>query len=299
MSRVLSTSRGTNLGAFSPADWAMFSSLGLIWGSSFLFMAIGLDSFHPGLVSLLRVGVAALFFAALPGVRRVRIDREDWPRMIALAVTWVAIPFTLFPLAQQWISSGVAGLINGTTPIFAAIVASVFLRRLPGRLQMLGLFLGLAGVLLISYPAARGSSNELLGVFLALAASALYGVSINLSVPALQKYGALPVMGRMMWLAIPLLAPFGLFAVTQSGFSWASLAATVAVGLLGTGVAFILSGKLTSRVGSTRSSFTAYVIPVVALILGATLRNETIAAISVVGIALVLLGAFLASRQEN
>jgi len=297
--RVLSTSRGTNLGAFSPADWLMFGSLGLIWGSSFLFMAIGLESFHPGLVSFLRVGVAALFFASLPEVRRVRIDREDRARLVALSLTWVVLPFTLFPIAQQWISSGVAGMLNGTTPIFAAIVASVLLRRLPGRLQMVGLFVGLAGVVLITYPMASGSSNELIGVLLALLASALYGVSINLAVPALQKYGSLPVMGRMMWLGVPMVAPFGIYAIGRSGFSVPSLSATLAVGLLGTGVAFILVGKLASRVGSTRSSFTAYVIPVVAVILGALIRDEIIVPMSILGIALVLLGAFLASRKET
>lgn len=297
--RVLSTSRGTNLGAFTAADWLMFASLGLIWGSSFLFMAIGLDSFNPGLISFLRVILASLFFATFPGVRRVRIDREDWPRLLALSISWVALPFTLFPLAQQWISSGVAGMINGTTPIFAAVVASAFLRRLPGRRQMVGLVIGLTGVILISYPMANGSSNELLGVLLALLASALYGVAVNLAIPALQKYGSLPVMGRIMWIGAPMVAPFGIYAIGRSEFSWPSLSATVGVGILGTGVAFILAGKLASRVGSTRSAFTAYVIPVVALILGALVRSEAIAPISIVGIALILTGAFLASRKES
>ena len=297
--RVLTTSRGTNLEAFSTTDWLFLGTLGLIWGSSFLFMAIGLDSFHPGLVSFIRVLVAALFFFSLPGVRSTRIDRGDWPRLIVLSITWVAIPFTLFPIAQQWISSGTAGMLNGSTPIFAAIIASILLRRMPGRLQTVGLLVGLAGVVLITYPAAQDSSNQLGGVLLALLASALYGVAINLAVPALQKYGSLPVMGRMMWISAPLVAPFGIYALGRSGFSAPSLIATMAVGLLGTGLAFILAGKLASRVGSTRSSFTAYLIPVVALILGWLVRDEVIAPLSILGIALVLSGAFLASRKET
>src|SRR5690606_34574713 len=144
-----------------------------------------------------------------------------------------------------------------------------------------GLLVGLAGVLLITYPAAQGSSNQLGGVLLALLASALYGVAINLAVPALQKYGSLPVLGRMMWISAPLVAPFGIYALGHSGLSVPSLAATMAVGLLGTGLAFILAGKLASRVGSTRSSFTAYLIPVVALILGWLVRDEIIAPLSI------------------
>ncbi|MGD2042907.1 MAG: EamA/RhaT family transporter, partial [Acidimicrobiia bacterium] len=82
--RLLTTSHGTNREAFTAADWGLFLSLSLIWGSSFLFMAIGLDAFHPGLVTLGRVGLGAAFLTLIPKTRSVKIDREDWGRIIVL-----------------------------------------------------------------------------------------------------------------------------------------------------------------------------------------------------------------------
>lgn len=296
--RIMTTSRGTNVGAFTIVDWSLFSALGLIWGSSFLLMAIGLDSFRPGLVTLLRLVAASMFFASLPAVRRTRIDRADWPRLTALAFTWAALPFTLFPIAQQWIDSGVAGMLNGTTPIFAAIITAILLRSVPGRLQMLGVIFGFLGVVLITMPTADNGGSALLGIVLGLVASASYGLSITISVPLLQKYGTLPVMGRMMWVGTFLVAPYGLLTIADSAFTWSALAATLTVGLVGTGLAFILAGKLAGRVGSTRGAFVAYVIPVVALALGALVRQEQVAPLALAGVAMVLTGAFLASRRE-
>lgn len=299
MARLLTTSHGTNREAFSPTDWFGFGSLGLIWGSSFLLMAIGLDAFHPGPIALLRVVAASIFLYSIPRIRKSRIDREDRARVILIGFTWVALPFTMFPIAQQWIASGVAGLINGTTPIFAAIVASILLRSLPGRLQRLGLVLGLAGVGLIALPSVTSGRNEAIGVLLAMVAAASYGVSINISVPLVQKYGSLPVMSRVIWAAIPMVLPYGIYGLSQSEFAVPSFVATLAVGVFGTGIAFLLAGRIAASVGATRSSFIAYVIPVVALILGIVFRDEVISPIAIAGIGLVLLGAFLASRREG
>lgn len=299
MARLISTSHGTNRDAFTPVDWALFGTLGLIWGSSFLLMAIGLDSFHPGLVALLRIVAASLFLYSIPRIRHSRIEPEDRARVVLIGFTWVALPFTMFPIAQQWIASGVAGLINGTTPIFAAIVASILLRTLPGRLQRVGLTMGLAGVVLIALPAISAGRSETIGILLALVAAASYGVSINLSVPLVQKYGSLPVMSRVIWAAIPMVLPYGVYGMTQSEFSVPSLLATTAVGVFGTGIAFLLAGRIAASVGATRSSFIAYVIPVVALILGIVFRNEVISPLAIGGIGLVLAGAFLASRKER
>src|SRR5690606_25239345 len=153
--------------------------------------------------------------------------------------TWVALPFTMFPIAQQWIASGVAGLINGTTPIFAAVVASILLRTLPGRMQRVGLLMGLGGVVLIAWPSINSRSNEAIGILLALIAAPAYGVSIHRSLPLHQTYGSLLVMSRVIWAAVPMVLPYGIYGLTHSGFSVPSLAATVAVGLFGTGIAFL------------------------------------------------------------
>ncbi|MGZ5318801.1 MAG: DMT family transporter [Actinomycetota bacterium] len=295
---VLSTSHGTHTGAFTPLDWTLFGSIGLIWGASFLLIAIGLDAFTPGLVTWMRVGCGAAALWLVPGAR-TRVAREDRPRIVALSVLWVAIPFTLFPLAEQWISSALTGLLNGSLPIFATAIGALMLRRTPGKAQTAGLAVGFVGIAAIAVPAATVGADDALGVALVLIAVVCYGFAINIAAPVTQRYGSLPVMARMLALAAVWTAPLGLIGVTRSTFAWPSFAAVAVLGAVGTGLAFVLMGRLVARVGSARASFATYLIPVVAMILGAVFRGDEITAISVAGIALVIAGALLASRRET
>jgi drug/metabolite transporter (DMT)-like permease len=107
--RVLSAAHGTHRGAFTRVDWLLFLVVGTIWGSSFLLMAIGLEAFRPGLITWLRILFGASVLWLVPGVR-TPVDRSDRARLLLLSVTWVAIPFTLFPLAQGSVNSAIAGM---------------------------------------------------------------------------------------------------------------------------------------------------------------------------------------------
>jgi len=294
---VMTTTAGTHLGAFTPLDWAMFVSIGLIWGSSFLLIAIGLDAFEPGLVTWLRIIFGASVLWLVPTARR-RVERADLPRLVALSLLWVAIPFTLFPLAEQRITSGLTGLVNGAVPIFAVAVGSVMLRRAPGRSQAMGLAVGFVGIAAIALPTIGEGSSEAAGVVMALVATVCYGVAINIAGPLTQRYGSLPVMARMLALASLWTLPLGALSLGGSDFAWPSLLAVAGLGIVGTGIAFVLMGRLVSRVGS-RASFALYLIPVVALILGVVFRDEAVRVLSVVGIGLVIAGALFASRKER
>jgi drug/metabolite transporter (DMT)-like permease len=295
---VLSTTAGTHRGAFTLLDWGLFVGIGLIWGSSFLLIAIGLEAIEPGLITWLRVALGALVLWLVPSARSP-LGQEDRPRILALSFLWVAVPFTLFPLAQQWISSGLTGLLNGSLPIFATTIGALMLTRLPGPARAIGLAAGFAGVTAIAAPSLAEGSNEALGVVLVLAAVGCYGVAINIAAPLTQRYGSLPVMARMLGLASIWTAPFGLVGLTGSSFAWDAFAAMVALGALGTGIAFVLMGRLVGRVGSSRASFATYLIPVVALLLGALFLDEAVEALSIAGIALVIGGAVLASRRDR
>ncbi len=294
---VMSTSAGTHAGAFTPLDWTLFVSIGLIWGSSFLFIAIGLRAFEPGLVTWLRVAFGAAVLWLVPGARR-HVARSDVPRIVALSILWVAIPMTLFPFAEQRISSGLAGLVNGCLPIFAAVVAALMLRRMPRRVQLTGLAVGFLGVIAIALPALGAGSSEAIGLLMVVLAVACYAVAVNIATPLTQRYGSLPVMARMLAIGTLWTAPLGLWSLPGSSFAWGSFVAVAALGTLGTGLGFVVMGRLVARVGSTRGSFAIYVVPVVALILGAVFLDEAVHPLSVAGIALVIAGAILASRKE-
>lgn len=297
--RILTTSEGLNREAFSAWDWALFVSVSLIWGSSFLLMAIGLDAFEPGLITVLRVALGAGALWLVPKARATSVHRADWPRLVALSFLWVAIPFTLFPIAQQYINSAIAGMLNGAMPIFAAVFAVILLRRLPRRTTIVGLVIGFVGVVAISAPSIGQGSSEALGVVLVLLATVCYGISVNIAAPIQQQYGSIPVMARMLALATVWTAPLGLIGAAGSEFGWGPFVAVATAGVLGTGIAFVIMGSLVGRVGATRASFITYVIPVVALVLGVVFRGDEVAPIAVVGVVLVIAGAALASRRDT
>lgn len=296
--RIISTTHGTNRGAFGLGDWGYFLAVSLIWGSSFVFIAIALEDFEPGLITWLRVasGAAALMF--VPAARR-KIERVDFAKLFTLSFLWVAIPFTLFPLAQQYINSAVTGMLNGATPIFAAIVASVLLRSLPRVPQLIGLALGIAGLATISLSSSGEGETSWIGVVMVLVATLFYGISINIASGMQQKYGSLPVMARMLVLATIWVTPFGAASLGASTFTWAAFLSVLFIGVVGTGLAFLLMGTLVGRVGPTRGSFITYLIPVVSVLLGVAVLDDAVTAASIVGIALVIVGAILASRRET
>lgn len=149
--RLIESGTGSIADAFGPVEWGLLAATALIWGSSFLLIEIGLRSFRPGVVAMLRVllGVSAL---ALFKAARKPVNRDDLPRVALLGIVWIGLPMILFPLAQRLISSSVAGMINGAVPLMAAGWSVILLRRLPGRTQMLGLAVGFLGIAAISWP---------------------------------------------------------------------------------------------------------------------------------------------------
>jgi drug/metabolite transporter (DMT)-like permease len=279
-------------------DWGLLVGTALMWGSSFIWIEEGLGAFSPALITLVRLLFGALTLAFLPRARAA-VERADLPAVALLGLIWMALPFLLFPIAQQWIDSSLAGMINGAVPIFASIVAALVIRRLPVRKQLVGIGLGFIGVMLVGLPVVQNARSTALGAGLVLLATILYGIAINVAAPLQQKYGALPVLLRAQLFAIAFTLIPGLMAVRGSSWDLSSLAAMVPLGCLGTGLAFFFMTTLVGRVGPSRGAITIYFVPIVAVVLGAVVRDESIAALSLAGTALVLVGAYLASRNQQ
>lgn len=296
--RLLERTDSANQGAFGARDWLLFWGIALIWGSSFVLIAIGLESLHPGVITLGRVGTGAIALALVPAARK-SIAVEDRRRLLALSVLWVAIPFTLFPLAEQHINSAVTGLLNGGTPIFAALVAAFFLKELPRGAQLVGLVTGFAGVILISAPSLDEGSNAISGVVMVVLATLCYGFAINISAPLQKKYGAVAVMSKMLLLATVWTLPYGIWGLRSSTFEVGPVLATLVLGVIGTGAAFAIMSSLVGSVGSTRASFITYLIPFVSLALGVTLLGDRVEPLAIAGVVLVVSGAVLASRRQR
>jgi drug/metabolite transporter (DMT)-like permease len=281
---------------FATPEWLMLAGVALTWGASFLFIDIGLEHFAPTVVAFGRIAFGALAMSAIPAARRP-VPRSEWPLIAAMGVTWMAIPFICFAVAQQWIDSSLSAMINAATPLFVAVVAAGAVRQLPSRYQAIGLVVGFAGVVAISVPSI-GSGSNALGVGLVLLAAFFYGFAFNIAAPLQRRHGALPVIFRAQLVAVVLVLPFAVWGATESTFGWGSLLAVAALGSLGTGLAFYWFTTLIGRVGSTRGSVAIYLVPVVAIVLGAALLDETIHPAAVLGTALVIAGAYITSRPR-
>jgi drug/metabolite transporter (DMT)-like permease len=269
--------------------------IGLIWGSAFLWIALGVEHLSPGIVAFGRMALGAAALAAFPRARR-RIAREDWGRIIAVALVGNAAPALLFAIAETELDSAVAGMITSGTPILSLVVASLLMRSLPGRAQTIGIGLGFAGIVLMTLPSLRGAEAAPIGVGLVFLATIGYGISGNLLVPLQQQYGGPASILWALIISAVVLAPFALGTISESEFTASAVIAVIILGVIGTGVARSLAATLGGRAGAPRMSTTTYLIPVVAIALGVAFRDETVAPVAVGGVFIVLLGAYVASR---
>jgi drug/metabolite transporter (DMT)-like permease len=273
-------------------DWLLIVLPGVIWGASFLFIAEGLTAVPPDGVTFIRIAIGFLALSLVPGARKP-IVRSDWKGVAALGLLWFAFPLSMFPHAEQWISSALTGMLNGTVPLFATAVAAVLHRRWPPAMVAVGIAAGLSGGVLMAWPGLGVGGNSALGIVLVIAACVSYGFAVNLARPLQQRNGALPVVWRAQLVALILTAPLGLPRALHGQWTPRAVLSLLALGALGTCVANVLATIAAGRLGATSASVTAYFIPVVALLLGVLVRNEHVALLSLIGGAISLVAAWV------
>jgi drug/metabolite transporter (DMT)-like permease len=279
------------------ADWLLLVGPGLIWGASFLFIAEGLQSVGPNGLTFARILVGFVVLGLVPSARRP-IPRADRGKVLILGLIWLALPLSMFPLAEQRVSSALTGMMNGANPLFVAIVAAAFSRRLPGRDVLVGLGVGLAGTVLVAVPSLSLGGSSLVGVLLILTGVTCYGFALNLARPLQLRNGALPVIWRAQAWALLMTAPLGVPELLRAHWTPGPLLSVLALGALGTGVAYVLLAVAAGRMGATRAAATTFLIPGVALLLGWLVRGEHVASLSIVGGAVCVGGAWLMRRAQ-
>jgi drug/metabolite transporter (DMT)-like permease len=273
-------------------DWLLIVVPGVIWGASFLFIAEGLTAVAPDGVTFLRILIGFLTLSLVPGARKP-IDRGDWRGVAALGLLWFAFPMSMFPHAEQWISSALTGMLNATVPLFATAVAAVLHRQWPPAMVAVGIAVGLFGGVLMAWPGLGAGGSSALGVGLVIVACVSYGFAVNLARPLQQRNGALPVVWRALLVALILTAPLGLPRALEGQWTLRAVLSLLALGALGTCIASVMTTIAAGRLGATSASVSAYFIPVVALILGVLVRNEHVAVLSLIGGAISLGAAWV------
>ncbi|MEZ5257320.1 MAG: DMT family transporter [Ilumatobacteraceae bacterium] len=272
-------------------EWAILILPGIIWGASYLFIAESLTAIRPEGVTFVRTLIGFCVLSTVPAARRP-IRREDRNKVGLLGVIWLAFPMSMFPFAEQHVSSALTGMLNSAIPLFATIVAAMLVQKLPSRTVVIALSVGLFGAFLIAAPSLGEGHSEAWGISLILAALVSYGFAINLAGPSQQRNSAAPVIWRAIGVAVVLTAPFGIPALLDSHWNWRAGLSMLVLGGLGTGVANILAATAAGRGGAVRASAMSFIIPAVSLVLGVTVRNEHVAALSIVGGVVCVLGAY-------
>lgn len=288
----------TNL-QFGVTDWLLSLGMALTWGSSFLLIDIIIRFAPTTFVPFGRsfFGMVALFF--VPGSRN-KIAPEHRRKIWVLGLIWMALPFFLFPIAERTVASSIAGMMNGALPVVVIVVTSVWMRTKPSGQRLIAVLVGFLGIVLIAVPSINdGSSADIKGIFYLLAALICYAVALNMARPLQAIYSPATLMLRVVSISTLLSAPLGLFALRSTTFTMSLFAATVVLGALGSGIAFLLFGTLLKRTGTVRAMIPTYFTPIVGTFLGVLFNDEKVLALSLVGMLIVIFGAWLTSRPEK
>jgi drug/metabolite transporter (DMT)-like permease len=280
------------------SDWILLVVPGLIWGASFLFIAEAMRSVGPNGVTFGRILIGFATLSLFPAARKP-VLRSEWIGIVGVGVLWLAFPLSMFPFAEQHVSSALTGMLNGANPLFTAIVAAAIARQAPARRVMAGVAVGMAGAILMALPTIDEGHSSAVGVGMILAALVSYGFALNIARPLQQRNGALPVIWRAQMVALVLTTPFGLPAMMAARWRLGPVVALLALGALGTAVAHVVISIAAGRLGAIRASGTTFLIPAVALILGVVVRGEKVALLSVVGGVVCISGAWLMRRAQK
>jgi len=276
----------------------MLVILGAIWGASYLFIKIGVRDLSPAMVAWLRVALAALVLLPLAASRGgLRLPPGSVLALLALATIQVSVPFVLIAAGEEEISSSLAGILVASAPLFTALLAiRLDQEERSEGVRLWGVLAGFAGVSLLLGVDLGGSGAELLGGLAIVVASLGYAIGGFI---VKSRFSAVHPTGVAAWVMVAstaLLAPFGLLTLPAEAPGLGPVAAVIALGVVGTGVAFAIFFSLMATVGPARTLIVTYLAPAFAVAYGALLLDEAVSLATIGGLALIVGGSYLAAQ---
>ena len=288
----------------SPRNLAALVLLAAIWGSSYLFIRVAVDPLGPLMVAFARVGTAGMGLAGYALLTRKQADFAGLDRrFLLLGLGNGAVPYVLIAFAELHLTASMAGILNATTPLFAAVVVAVWSQERISLRVSLGIALGILGVaVLVGWNPGPLTGLVLLAVVAMLASSLSYAMATVYAKRSLRGVSSLrAAMGQQIG-AAALLAPFTLGAgVAGTGEGTPSLRvvlAVLALGLLCTSFAYLLYFHLIAAVGPVNTSSVTFLIPIFGILWSALFLDEAVKPVMVIGLVLILSSVTLVTGQR-
>jgi drug/metabolite transporter (DMT)-like permease len=286
--------------------YVAFAALGLIWGASFLFIKLGVQDMSPTVLVLIRSGSGALSLAVIMRAMGRPLIGPNWKSRLVpftfMAITNALVPWVAIAWGEQRITSGLASILNSTTTLWAAIlIYFVIPAERPSLLNYVGVLVGISGVAILVFPdvSAHGLSGNLLGALAVVLASLSYAVSALFQRTKMrgmnvyqQSFGQLAVTSI---LAIPIAAP----ALPHVHLAVLSMAAVIALGVAGSGVAYLLYYYTMNTLGAVRATGVTFVVPVTAVFWGVVLLHEALTLPIIIGMLVILVGIVLTNLRRS
>ena len=279
-------------------EWLLFLILGFMWGSSYLFIKIAVDSFGVFTLVALRllIGAAFLWVAFRLNGTSLPRERRIYGHLVVMALINITIPFGLITWAEQSVDSALAAILNATVPLMVIVIAPMFLPDEPIRLNgVVGLAVGFVGVVLLVSPGLMTATGTLPGSIALLGSSLAYALGNVYNRRNVR--GLPPLVPAVFQVTFALIITGVLALVLEQPWTarpdvgdWFSV---VWLGTFGSGLAYVLYFRLLGRWGATRTSLVAYLLPVYGIVLGFLVLQEPVDVTLIVGTALVIAGVAL------
>lgn len=285
----------------APLDWLALLILTSIWGASFLFIKHSVRIYNPVQMAMWRMVIATAVYVPVAAAFWSKIDWKRWRPLVVVAFCGSAIPNFMFAVAQQHVTSSLAGVLNALTPLLTLILGVAFFQMPLLKNKLLGVGLGLAGaVLLILFNSSSAVSGNAFYALLCVVATMCYAINANvvnsylrdmhpaaIASAAFMITGALFVLG--LWWS-------GGWQVTlEHPEGWKGLGYIAYLAILGTAAASILYFWLLQRTSAIFATSVTYLLPIAAILLG-TFDGETVGVMDLVGTSVILLGVYLARK---
>ena len=285
--------------------YAALILLALIWGASFFFIKLAVWDMSPTTLVFLRALVGLLVLAAMLGARRQSLappgTRARLLPFLVLALFGSLLPWFFFGFGELSISSALASILNATTPLWTAVFAYwVTPAERPSPLNYVGVAIGFLGTGILVAPDLIGQPLKAttIGTIAVAAAAASYAVAAMVQRRRLRGISSIQVGFWQLALTVPLAFAVALPTVSATHLRPSSVMAIVVLGAGGSGIAYLLYYYIMNTLGATRATTVTFLLPVTAIVWGATLLHEAITVPIIIGMVVIMLGVFLTSRPR-